>query len=109
MSLTVHSGDLVVQDPSDARVYVFDWGAENLPALVEISGAATWTLTTLYPVGATALTKDNESVLVGNRQAQVRLQGGQHGAKYNVACRITTNESPAQTKEQSFDVLVENR
>lgn len=109
MSITVHSSDLVVQDPSDIRVYVFDWDADNLPTGVEISGAATWTITAVVPSDATLMTKDQESILSGNRKAQVRLQGGMNGARYNIACKVTTNESPAQTKEQSFDILVQHR
>jgi len=56
----------------------------------------------------TALTKDNESVLVSNRTTQVRLTGGTLGQTYEVANKIVTNESPAQTKEKSFRVLIEN-
>jgi hypothetical protein len=109
MSTTIRAGDMAVQDPSDIRVYTFDWDAENLPPGVIISGAALWTISTVGPLDATVMTKDQETIVSGSRKAQVRLQGGQHGARYNIACKITTNESPPQTKEQSFDMLVENR
>lgn len=109
MSITVQAGKQVTQDPSDIRVYVFDWDALNLPDTAEISGSATWTISAVRPANATLLTKDQESILVGNRKAQVRLQGGQVGALYTIACKITTNETPSQTKEQSFFMLVENR
>lgn len=109
MSVTIKAGELSRQDPSDIRLYTFDWDASNLEALVEIAGAATWTVSAVRPTTATLLTKDQESILAGNRKAQVRLQGGTLGALYNIACKITTNETPSQTKEQSFFVLVENR
>lgn len=109
MSITVQSGQVVVQDPSDIRVYVFDWDAENLPDGAAISGSATWTISAVIPSDATLMTKDQESILSDNRKAQVRLQGGTVGARYNIACKISTNESPQQTKEQSFDILVEHR
>ena len=107
--IIIDAGNLAIQDPSDILVYVFDWGTENLPVGVEISGAATWTITAISPTSATLMTKDQESILTGNRKAQVRLQGGQADARYNIACKITTNESPPQTKEQSFEILVQDR
>ncbi len=59
---------------------------------------------------ATALTKDSESILVAtNRTTQVRLSGGTLGQVYDIANRIVTNETPAQTKEISFSVLIENQ
>lgn len=55
------------------------------------------------------LTKDSESILVAtNRSTQVRLMGGTLGQVYEVANTIVTNETPAQTKEKSFNVLIEN-
>jgi hypothetical protein len=109
MSLTIRAGGLALQDPSDSRVYVFDWDDENLPAGVEISGAAVWTITAVHPSTATLMTKDQESLVTGNRKAQLRLLGGVAGARYNIACKITTNETPAQIKEQSFNVWVAHR
>lgn len=109
MSQTIRAGQIAFQDPSDIRVYVFDWDADNLPGVVEISGSATWTISVVAPTGAALMTKDQESILSGNRKAQVRLTGGVAGAIYNIACKITTNETPAQTKEQSFLVRVEDR
>lgn len=57
----------------------------------------------------TPLTKDSESILVAtNRTTQVRLSGGTLGQLYEIANRIVTNETPSQTKEKSFRVLIEN-
>lgn len=56
-----------------------------------------------------ALTKDSESILVAtNRTTQVRLSGGTLGQLYEVANKIVTSETPSQTKEKSFRVLIEN-
>lgn len=108
MSLTIQAGELVVQDPSDVRVYRFDW-TDNLGTGVEITGSATWTLSAIAPSDATLITKDQESIVTGNTKAQVRIQGGTADSRYRVACKVTTNETPSQTKEQSFDILVQNR
>jgi hypothetical protein len=109
MSLTVQAGELVPFDPSDIRVIDFNW-ADNLGSAA-ISGSATWTITAVEPASATVPTKDNESILSGNQIAQVRINvtGATANARYNIACKITTNETPSQTKEQSFDILVQNR
>lgn len=109
MSVTIQAGQRALHDPSDIRLYVFDWDADNLPVGVEITGAATWTISAVAPTTANLMTKDQESIVSGNRKAQVRLQGGDAGATYNIACKITTNETPSQTKEQSFVILVRQR
>lgn len=76
-------------------------------------------------VGA-ALTKDSESRLTGveatalltamgiprtvtgdNRFTQVRLAGGTLGQTYEIANKVVTNESPPQTKEKSFRIVIE--
>ena len=37
MSLvTIQPGDLIIKDPSDSKVYVFDWDTVNLAAAVTI-------------------------------------------------------------------------
>lgn len=107
--LTIQAGGLAVQGPNEIRVYQFDWGEKNLPAGVEISGAPVWTLTLISPIGAALMTKDQESLVTGNRKAQVRLQGGVVGARYLVACQILTNETPPATKQQSFTIVVQVR
>jgi hypothetical protein len=54
------------------------------------------------------LTKDSESILAGTRKTQVRLLAGTLGQIYEIANKIVTSETPAQTKERSFRVLIEN-
>lgn len=54
---------------------------------------------------------DSQSVLAGNRIGQVRLkaQGVAYiGRRYEIAHRVVTNETPAQTKERSFYVEITN-
>lgn len=110
MSTTIRPGDTYVLDPSDRRVVVFDWSTEGLAASVEIS-TSTFTLTTLRQNGATALTKDNPSILSGNRKTQVRLDAttATDGDRYILANAIVTNESPAQTIERQIVVMVQNQ
>jgi 2-keto-3-deoxy-galactonokinase len=110
MSETISPGQLVVLDPSDIRVFTFDWGTSNLPVGVTIS-TSTFTITVRKQNGLTALTKDNETIISGNRSTQLRLNAttATLGDKYIVANKIVTSESPAQTKERSFNVLIEDR
>lgn len=99
-------GDLVEQGPNDVRVYVFDWDARNLPAAVTIDSSV-FTVTAVHPASAAALTVDNELILSGDRKTWLRLSGGALGATYDIANRIVTNETPAQTKELSFRLLIQ--
>lgn len=107
--LTVRPGDLIILDPSDKRVIQFDWDAENLADSVTITSV--FTITVERQVGAAALTKDNPSVLAGNRKTQVRLDAttGARGEEGTLANTVTTNESPAQVKEQSVRYLIQDR
>jgi hypothetical protein len=102
MSATIHSGGLVVKDPSSAKVYQMDWDAENLASGVTLS-TSTWAI-----LGRdAALTADQTSTVGSGRKAQVRLSGGTVGVKYTVTNTISTSESPSQTKEKSFQVLIQ--
>jgi hypothetical protein len=70
-----------------------------------------WTITAIRQNGVTALTKDNESIVTGDRKTQVRLLAttATEGDLYWVSNKITTDESPAQEIEQRFKVKVENQ
>jgi hypothetical protein len=107
-TVTISPGALVTKDPSDIKVYIFDWDAENLAAAVSIT-TSSFSITAIRPAADTALTKDNESILSGSRKTQLRLTAGTLGALYEITNRIVTNETPAQTKERSFRVLVEQQ
>ena len=123
MSTTIQDGGLVTKDPADVSVYAFDWDNAHLAATVTIA-TSTWTITAIRPNAAdTALTKDNEArltaaqattavlrtVTLDNRVTQVRLSAGTLGGLYQVTNTIVTSESPTQTKERSFRVLVQNK
>jgi len=66
--------------------------------------ATYWTV-----VDALPLTKDQESKINGDRSTQVRLSAGTPGVKYTVTNRVLTNESPPQTDERSFELLINDR
>lgn len=106
--ITVRSGALITQDPNDSLVYRLNWDEENLGESVVLIGAGTITITA-DDEASPALEADQLALLDGNRSARVRLTGGQLGQRYRVSHRVSTNESPAQTKEQSFFVLIQNR
>jgi len=110
MSQTIRSGEQLTLDPSDKGVIVFDWDAENLADAVTIS-TSTFTITTLKQGGTMVLTKDSESIVSGNRKTQLRLLAttATSGDKYQVHNKIVTAESPAQEKERSFFVLVQDK
>jgi hypothetical protein len=97
-------------DPSDIRVLVFDWDDEALAAAVTIT-TSTFTITTVKQNGLTILTKDNPTIVSGNRKTQVRLLAttATAGDKYLLANAIVTNESPAQTIERQIQVHIENQ
>lgn len=110
MSLTIVDGQDLILDPNDIRFVSFDWDADNLPASVTIA-TSTFTIETEVQKGATALTKDNPSILTLNRKTQVRLnaQTATDGDRYVLSNQIVTNESPSQTKERSVRILVMER
>ena len=123
MSITVITPiQLVTKDPQESRVYVVDWDYANLAAAVTIA-TSTFAITAIAPIGDTGLTKDNElkltaaqatvalerTVSLDNRATRVRLIGGTLGALYEITNQIITSESPAQTKERSFRVLIEQQ
>jgi hypothetical protein len=113
VSTTIEAGGLLVLDPSDKRVIQFDWDTDALPAGVEIAtpSGSTFTITAIQQSGLTALTKDQESIVSGNRKTQLRLVAttATVGDRYLVANQIVTNESPAQTIERQFEVLIQNQ
>lgn len=108
-TVTITNGDQVTKDPADSKIYLVDWDTNNLGVGVTIAGTPVWTISAVYPSTTdAALTSDNTSVLAGLRKTQIRLIGGTVGQTYEVANKIVTSETPSQTKERSFRVLVEN-
>ena len=121
--IIVRNGALVTKDPSDEKVYCFDWDADNLAPTVTI-GTSTWTITPISPSTTDAvLTKDSEIkltaaqattavghiVTLNDRATQLRLKVGTLGQIYEIANKIVTTETPAQTKERSFRVLIQQQ
>jgi hypothetical protein len=107
-TLIVRDGALVTQDPSDVRVYVFDWDTDNLADGVLITSSV-FTVTRLSGAASPALTKDSESIQAGSRRTEVRLLDGVRGGLYQIDNTITTNESPFQVKERHFKLLIQQR
>jgi hypothetical protein len=107
--IVIRPGDVVIKGPNEALVYAFDWDEENLPDGVELAAAGTFTITVVAGLNTTPLTKDQESLLSGNRSSRVRLSGGTLGTLYNIAHLITTDETPTQSKEQSFNVKIQKK
>lgn len=109
MSTTVKDGATITKDPSDISVYTFDWDAEHLAEGVSIS-TSTWTLTGVSgDTTTTPMTKDQASILSGNRKTQIRLSAGAAGSVWKLDNAITTDESPSQQKERSVRIRVEQR
>jgi len=109
MSTTVKDGSTITKDPSDISVYTFDWDAEHLATGVSIS-TSTWTLTGVSgDVTTTPMTKDQPSIVTGNRKTQIRLSAGAAGSVWKLDNAIVTDESPSQQKERSIRIRVEQR
>src|SRR5262245_9661917 len=122
--VTVPAGTLITLDTRDIRNIAWDWDLKNLRAGVTIISSE-FTITVLRQSGATSLTKDNEiqltatqattafdrPVAADNRGTQLRLNAttATLNDRYEVANKITTNETSGQTKEQSIEVLIQQR
>ena len=107
--ITIRDQDEILKDPADIKVYLVDWDADNLAAAATIV-TSSWTITAIGPSQTdTNLTKDSESIVTGSRKTQLRLSAGTLGQTYEIANKIVTNESPAQTKERSFRVRIEQQ
>ena len=106
---TIAEGARVLKDPSDIKENTIDSDTQNHNDAATNS-TKTRTITAISPsITDTALTKDQATILAGARKTQIRLSAGTLGQKYAIANTIVTSESPAQTKERSFTVLVQDR
>jgi hypothetical protein len=113
------TGDVVTVAGADQKEY-------NISGAITVTGVSSFTMaitgTPDSPATSTdvlsysqGLALDNTSILSSqpydSRVTQVRLSGKGRayvGRRYEIANRITTDESPAQTKERSFFVVIEN-
>ena len=100
---TIYAGGLERKDPQAKRLIQFNWDTR----LASGVGIQTSTFTITGP--DIALTKDNETIVTGNRKTSLRLLGGTLGATYVVTNHIITNESPAQEDDSSIKVLIEQK
>lgn len=109
MSTSISAGGLLVLGPSNQRVITMDWDTEALPATVTIA-SSNFTITPIRQAGS-MLGLDNTSILAGNRKTQLRLDAtlATVGDLYMVINVIVTAESPAQTIDGVFQVLVQNQ
>lgn len=110
---TIDDGQTLTKDPSDILTYTVDWNAENLAVGATIS-SQTVTVTAIYPSAVdTALvsttTGSGLGIVGSSRKVALKLSGGTVGQLYQVTSEIVTNETPAQTKQRSFYVLIEQR
>jgi hypothetical protein len=108
---TIDAGGLIILDPSDERLLDFTWDGvlESGVAIDE----STWTITAIKQSGVTALTTDNETILGSESyrvtQARFLATTATVGDRYWVSNEIVTDETPAQTIEQRFKVLIQNQ
>jgi hypothetical protein len=109
MSDTIQDGGLIAKDPNDQPVLTFDWDARVLPVGVSIASSTFVIEGKGGDMVTTPVTKDQESILSGNRQTQVRLAAGAAGSMWRINNRIVTNETPSRTIERSFYLFVEDR
>lgn len=113
MSITVDDGAQITKDPASVQVYTFDWDAANLATGVTIT-SFTIAITAIAPSTTDAIltavsTGSGLGILTGSRKIAVKLSAGTLGQAYEVTCQIVTSETPAQTKERSVRVLIENQ
>ncbi len=109
-TVTVYPGGLIALDPSDKKVVVFDFNVDgNLAAGVTLASYVV-TITAIQQTGLTALTMDSDSISGSGRKVTLRLLAttATLGDRYSVAVKGVTDESPAQEKEYSIDVLIQN-
>ena len=125
MSRTVKDCELVTIDPNDSVVLDWDWDARNLADGVQLA-SSTFALTAVRQSGSPTVTVDNDAMLTAaqataalgrtvtldNRVTQIRVIGGGDvslGDLFELANAVTTNETPAQIKERSIRILVEQK
>lgn len=112
-TVTVYPGALITLDPSDKRVILFDFDALNLADGVTLANPGPdygITIAALKQNGATLLTFDNASLTGSSRKVQARFLAttATLGDRYTVSVKGTTSESPAQEKEYSITILIQD-
>lgn len=109
MSITVNDGTLILKDPSDVSTYTFDWD-DALATSVTIASITCGVVALGGDTTTTPLTLSTASPLgiqSGSRTVKVQLTAGAVGSKWRVNCKVVTSETPAQTRERSFFLKLE--
>lgn len=91
-------GKTIKKDPQAVLDYPFDWSSWLATAELIVSHIITV---------AAGITKDSDNEAAG--VVTVVLSGGTAGTTYKVACRITTDSSPARTDERTIYIEVVER
>lgn len=100
--MSVVPGETLKKDPDAELVYRFNWEAWL--------GAAEIDDYTIVIAGPDSeLTQDNDSLVAGNQNVDVRLLGGTAGKQYTLTCRIVTDEAVPQTDDRSVTIWVRER
>lgn len=84
------------KDPDAQLIYGFEW-ATYFPPPLQLT-ASTW----IVPA---PLTKDSEAFTVSG-STRVRIGGGVIGETYLITNRVTTNGSPTETEDLSFNLKI---
>jgi len=89
---------IFIKDPDAVLDYAFDWTEWLADSPAETISSHTVTV-------STGLTKDSDSEADG--VVTIWLSGGTAGNKYNVACKIVTDQS--RTEERSITIVMQQR
>ncbi|ODS54692.1 MAG: hypothetical protein ABS36_11035 [Acidobacteria bacterium SCN 69-37] len=92
------------KDPDAVLFYLFDWRKWLAGTAVIQSYEILIDRVTDPP-----LVQEYATVVQDGTGVRVRITGGQLGQTYTITCRITTNESPAQTDDRSAILRVRQR
>jgi hypothetical protein len=99
--LTILDDQVAEKRTGESFVYEFNYD-EHLATGVELASVGTFTL---QPSDG-QLTKDNPSLVTGNRKVRIRLIGGKTQKTYAVSHSASTNETPAQTVDKRFFLFI---
>jgi hypothetical protein len=99
--LTILDDETATKRAAAVRVYEFTYDT-HLAAGVELASVGTFTL---FPDDE-HISKDNPTLVTGNRKVRVRISGGKPHKEYTVDHTAVTNESPTQTVAAKFTLFV---